>query len=107
MTNVIEAHLPEIQALCRRYGVARLEIFGSATSDAFDPERSDIDFLVDFDANSSNLFARYFSLKEALESLYGRSVDLVTIGSLRNPYFIESINKTRHPVYVAEGTETA
>jgi hypothetical protein len=63
--------------------------------------------LVEFDANSSDLFSRYFGLKESLEALYGRDVDLVTVGALRNPFFIESVNKTRQLVYAAENAEAA
>jgi predicted nucleotidyltransferase len=107
MAHTLDLHRADIPALCQRFGVRRLELFGSAATEAFDPERSDIDFLVEFDDNDSRLFERYFDLKEALETLYGRSVDLVTTGSLENPYFIESINKTRQLVYEAEGAETA
>jgi uncharacterized protein len=103
MSSVLEPHITEIRELCRRYGVARLELFGSATTDAFDPKRSDLDF----DANPSGLFGRYFALKESLEGLYGRPVDLVTLGSLRNPYFIAAINKTRQLVYADESAEAA
>lgn len=80
MASVLDSHVAEIPKLCRRYGVARLELFGSAAGDAFDPRRSDLDFLVEFDADSSRLFDRYFGLKESLEALYGRPVDLVTDG---------------------------
>jgi predicted nucleotidyltransferase len=107
MASILAPHLDEIPDLCRRYGVARLELFGSATTDAFDPERSDLDFLVEFDANPSGLFDRYFGLKESLEALYGRSVDLVTVASLRNPYFIDAVNKTRRLVYADENTKAA
>lgn len=107
MAHTLDIRRAEIPALCRRLGVRRLELFGSAATEAFDPERSDIDFLVEFDDNASKLFERYFDLKEALETLYERSVDLVTTGSLENPYFIESINKTRQLIYEAEGAETA
>jgi uncharacterized protein len=96
-----------IPALCRRYGVSRLELFGSATTNAFNPQNSDLDFLVDFDATSSDLFTRYFGLKGALEALYGRDVDLLMIGAMRNPYFIESVNKTRQLVYAAENAQAA
>ena len=107
MIQVVDQHREEIAALCRRHGVRRLELFGSAASGGFDPQRSDLDFLVEFDANPSRLFDRYFGLKESLEALYGRRVDLVTVGSLRNPYFIESVNKTRRLVYAAESAEAA
>ncbi len=107
MSSVLDAHLAEVQALCRRYGVRRLEVFGSATSSAFDAQRSDLDLLVAFDDDSAHLFDRYFGLKESLEALYGRNVDLVTVGSLKNPYFIAAVNKTRQLVYAAEGAEAA
>jgi predicted nucleotidyltransferase len=102
MAAFLDPHLAELRELCRRFGVARLELFGSATTDAFDPERSDLDFLVDFDANPADLFKRYFGLKETLEALYGREVDLVMMGAMANPYFIEAVNKTRQLVYAAD-----
>lgn len=107
MASVLDLELAGIPELCRRYGVARLELFGSATSDAFDPQRSDLDFLVEFDADSSRLFDRYFGLKESLEALYGRPVDLVSAGSLQNPYFIEAVNNSRRVVYAAKDPQAA
>src|SRR3990172_8485884 len=107
MDTVLDPHLAEIPDLCRRYGVARLELFGSAAGDAFDPQRSDLDFLVEFDADSSRPFDRFFGLKESLEAMYGRPVDLVAAGSLQNPCFIEAVNKTRRVVYAAAEPQTA
>ena len=107
MVSILDPHVAEIPELCRRYGVYRLELFGSATTDAFDQQTSDLDFLVDFDSSSSDLFNRYFGLKESLEALYGREVDLVMIGALKNPYFIDSVNKTRQLVYAAEDAQVA
>ena len=107
MQNVIQQHRDRIAELCRRYGVRRLELFGSAATGAFDPQRSDLDFLVEFDANLAKLFDRYFGLRESLEALYGRKVDLVTVGSLQNRYFIDAVNKSRQLVYVAEDAQTA
>jgi uncharacterized protein len=67
-----------LAAICRRYGVARLEIFGSAARGAgFDPNRSDADFLVTFEPAARNDLAAFADLKEALEKLLGRPVDLV------------------------------
>ena len=107
MASVLDSHVAEIPELCRRYGVARLELFGSAAGNAFDPQRSDLDFLVEFDADSSRLFDRYFGLKESLEALYGRPVDLVMAGAMRNPYFIESANRSRRPVFASAHASTA
>lgn len=100
-------HLSEVVELCRRNGVSRLELFGSATTDAFDRQRSDLDFLVAFDENPADLLKRYFSLKESLEALYDRGVDLEMIGAMENPYFIESVNKTRQLVYASEDAQAA
>ncbi|MCM8595527.1 nucleotidyltransferase family protein [Accumulibacter sp.] len=107
MASILSPHITEIPELCRRYGVVRLELFGSATGDSFDPERSDLDFLVGFDESPANLFNRYFGLKESLEALYGRHVDLVMITAMENPHFIASANKTRQIVYAAEDSQAA
>ncbi len=107
MPTIIDPQLAEVSALCRRYGVRKLELFGSATTGAFDPQTSDFDFLIDMTDEGGNLFHRYFDLKEALEALLGREVDLVMVGALENPYFIESVNKTRQTVYAAPVAEAA
>ena len=108
MIELIDRHREQIAALCERFRVRRLEVFGSAASGTFDPHRSDVDFLIDFgEAYEPSLVNRYFGLKEALEALLGRSVDLVMTGALKNPYFIESVNRTRKPVYEAPVGEAA
>ena len=76
--------------------------------EAFDPQRSDIDFLVDFGPGAQpDLFNRYFGLNEALTALFGRKVDLVMPGGMVNPYVIETVNRTRQPVYARPLTEAA
>ena len=97
----ILAKSAELTELCRRYCVERLEVFGSATTDRFDPQRSDIDFLVEFKPRGGDLFHRYFGLIEELEQLFGRRVDLVTSRSIRNKYFLTTLNRTRTTVYAA------
>jgi uncharacterized protein len=77
LTDIIEKQ-DALAALCRRYGVTRLEVFGSAArGGGFDPDRSDADFLVTFSPVARNDLAAFADLKEALENLLGRSVDLV------------------------------
>ncbi len=89
-------------AVCRPFGVRRLEVFGSAARDDFDETRSDIDFLVEFDANAEpGLLKTYFDLKDALEALFERSVDLVSRGAVENPYVAASIDRDRQLVYAA------
>ncbi len=90
-----------IAALCRRHGVTRLAIFGSAVTDRFDPDHSDVDFLVEFREDVPNAFNAYFGLKDALEGLFGRSVDLVSPNALRNPYFAQRVEHTREELYAA------
>ena len=68
----------KVAELCRRYGVIRLEVFGSAARGAdFDPGRSDADFLVTFAPAARNDLAAFADFKEELEGLLGRRVDLV------------------------------
>lgn len=99
----IASHREELHALCRRYHVRRLDLFGSAARDDFDPTRSDLDFLVEFDRNSPDALSlkTFFGFKEALEALFGRSVDLVEPSALRNPYLKASIERSREPVFAA------
>lgn len=90
----------EIEALCREFGVARLAVFGSATTDRFDPTRSDVDFLVEFSEPSRTL-RHHFGFRDALERLLGRPVDLVAPKALRNPYFAASVAESRRDLYTA------
>ncbi len=102
MIDDIARHHDELRILCRRFYVRRLDLFGSAARDDFDPDRSDIDFLVEFDRSApGNPFDTYFGFKEALEELFGRPVDLVEAGAVRNPYLKASIEQSRQNVYVA------
>lgn len=100
MNQIIESKSEALALLCRRHGVRRLELFGSATTDEFDPARSDLDFLVEFDAlPPAKLADAYFGLKEGLEALFARPVDLVTESSLSNPYFRARVMAERQAVY--------
>lgn len=102
--TIIENNQMRIADLCRTFSVRRLELFGSATSgDSFDEGTSDLDFLVEFDRSAEMGPAdQYFGLLESLETLFGRKVDLVTARSLKNPYFIRSINRTRQTLYASQ-----
>jgi predicted nucleotidyltransferase len=103
MISIIEDRKAEVAALCERYGVKRLDVFGSAAGDGFDPEASDLDFIVSFERRDPlGLFDRYFGLKEDLEGLFGRGVDLVTESALlKDPDFAESISGERVSLYAA------
>lgn len=90
-----------IANLCRVHAVCRLRIFGSAITGRFDPERSDVDFLVDFDPQAPDLFDAYFGLKEDLEKLLDRQVDLVMADAVTNPHFAKSAFASAEDLYAA------
>ena len=101
MISLIEDNYELLKCLCKQYHVQRLEIFGSAlTGDGFDSEGSDLDFLVEFLPLEPGEHAdAYFGLLEAIEDLFDRHVDLVMPRAIKNPYFLESINKSREVIY--------
>jgi predicted nucleotidyltransferase len=102
MLDPIAPHRSELHALCRRYEVRRLELFGSAARGTFDPATSDLDFLVAYQPPGHvPPDDRYLGLLADLEQLFGRKVDLVDITAARNPYFIAEALKHRIPVYAA------
>lgn len=90
-----------LAAICRRFRVRRLELFGSAaTGVGFEPARSDLDFLVGFEPMPPGAYAdAYFGLLAALEDLSGRSVDLVTEAALENPYLRRRVEAERRPLF--------
>lgn len=103
MHPLINEKRTDIAALCRRYRIRHLEIFGSAArGDDFDPARSDADFLVEF-APGSDLppLEEFFGFRADLSRLLDCPVDLVEAGAIRNPYVLATINRTKQLVYAA------
>ena len=104
----VEQHRGEIEALCRSHGVRRLELFGSAARGDYDPARSDLDFLVEFEQGGwEGASDRYFGLLHGLEDLFGRRVDLVEREAVRNRYFLAVANADRQTVYGAKIAEAS
>lgn len=103
MIKEIENHREQIAELCRRYGVRRLEIFGSAARGSdFDPAKSDIDFLVEFSEDQTPSFSEFLALQEALGELLDRPVELMgrnTLQRSRNYIRRRSIIRDAQPVY--------
>lgn len=100
ITDQMRERQPALVELCQRYVVTRLEIFGSAANGRFDSGYSDVDFLIDLGPHPVlSRFEQYFGLQEALQALVGRSVELVMVDALRNPYFIDSVNQARQLLY--------
>ena len=99
----VAEHAAELERLCRLHRVQRLDLFGSAATGAYRPDESDLDFLVEFKPTESHeVYANaYFGLLEGLQKLYGRPIDLVVESTIDNPYFRESVEESRTPLYAA------
>ena len=99
MHRIINDNIDEIKTLCINYNVKSLFAFGSVCTEKFN-DLSDIDLLISFNAMDYGDYAdNYFSVADKLEELFRRPVDLVTDKSLSNPYFIDSVNKTKTQIY--------
>lgn len=97
MNPIIEANKPAIIALCRQYGVSKLDLFGSATRPEFDLERSDFDFVVEFEDYGPGIARRFVGFGDDLEVLLGKKVDLVSERGMR-PRFRRSVDRSREVV---------
>ena len=100
LNTIVSNKLSEIKNLFSQYKVKRAYAFGSVCTDKFN-EESDIDLLISFQdgLNPIEYGDNYFSLVTALEKLFLRHVDLITEPTLRNPYFIKSVNETKTSIY--------
>ena len=102
MNAIVQQKARELAEICRKRAVHRLALFGSAARGSFDPSSSDLDFLVEFEPASPAQHAdHYFGLQEDLERLFGRPVELVEPGPIRNPYFRQAVEETQVLVYAA------
>lgn len=102
MVANLEDRLDAIRAACERFHVLRLDAFGSAIRDDFEPGRSDIDLLVDFGAISPyEKPDAYFGLLEELRTILDADVDLVMVGALKNRYIREDVNRSKRVLYAA------
>ena len=102
MIPLITQHTDDIAEICRRHHVKRLDLFGSAAVGDFNPQTSDIDFLVDFgDAPPKPWYGNHIDLKEDLERLFKRSVDVIDDAAIKNPYVRKSVDETREQIYAA------
>lgn len=100
MSINLSTYSNKLSELCVAYDVKRLQLFGSASRNDFDLEKSDLDFLVEFlEMHSPGAFDRYFGLKEALEQLFQRPVDLVEVKAIKNPYFRQAIERDKVLLY--------
>lgn len=106
MIDLIDQQREAVAAACRKFGVQRLEVFGSAVHGGFDPRRSDLDFIASFlPPLHPGVADRYFGLAETLEKIFSRPVDLLTESMLRNPVMREGVNRDRVSIYEYRGPE--
>jgi predicted nucleotidyltransferase len=102
MVAPIAERRAELEALCVRFGVKRLDLFGSAAAeDAFDPATSDLDFIVEYPTGHDlgPWMRDYFAFRDAISTLCGRPVDLVMSSAMKNPHFIREANRARRTLY--------
>lgn len=98
--NLITDNIQKLFALCKKHKVKRLYVFGSILTPRFN-DQSDVDILVNFDSeiDHNNYADNYFDFYHALKSLFGREIDLVDESAVKNPYFKEELEETRHLIY--------
>lgn len=99
--TIFKDYQERLEAMCRRFHVRRLDVFGSAAQQHLENCR-DVDLLVEFDeAAAPRRFDNYFDLRRSLEGLFGKPVDLLEPEGLNNPFFIREVNASRRTLYVA------
>lgn len=102
MVAALENNLDAIAALCRKYGIVRMDAFGSVIREDYREGQSDIDLLADFgDQDPFALIDAYFGLLEELRALLGPRIDLVMSGAIKNPYILAEVERTRQVLYAA------
>ena len=95
----IESRRADVARICARLGVRRLELFGSGTRSA---SPRDLDFLADLGERPPAEYARaYFTLREELERLFAKPIDIVTPPGLANPYFRQRVEQEKTLLYAA------
>jgi predicted nucleotidyltransferase len=99
--SVLQPYLPQIESLCREFGVLRLEAFGSVVRGDFDLVLSDLGFLVTYpnDYDYGPWLERYQELHRRLVALFGRPVDLIMSSESRNPHIGQSIRASSMAIY--------
>jgi predicted nucleotidyltransferase len=102
MVDVLDDQRAAIAQACTRFGVARLDVFGSVLRDDFRPGESDLDLLVDFGSmNPHDLVDAYFGLLDELRAVLAVEVDLVMVGAVKNRFIAADIERTKQMLYAA------
>ena len=100
MNHIISEHIDELTRICESLNIKRMNVFGSAVSGKFN-EESDIDFLIKFseELTGEQYAENYFKLHYKLREIFKREIDIITESTLSNPFFIESVNKSKELIY--------
>jgi len=102
MVAVLENKRDAIAALCRKYGVVRMDVFGSTLRDDYVTGESDVDLLADFGPmDPFELLDAYFGLLDELRALLDTKVDLVMSDAIKNRYILAEIERTKQVLYAA------
>lgn len=99
MIGLVAEKQSAVAVLCQQYGVESLDVFGSASTGAFDEHASDIDFIVTFADMSAGIANKYLDFADALERLFGRSVDVMFDGPIANPYLKQTVEASRENIF--------
>lgn len=103
LPKIIAQDLDKLIELCHQFGVERIYAFGSVITNRFDPEKSDLDFMIEMEEMPPLVRGeKLIALWEALEDLFARKVDLITDQPIKNPYLRASINQTKRLIYDRE-----
>ena len=102
MIELLEQRRSKLAELCRKHHVKTLEVFGSVVAGGWDPQRSDLDFLVEYlPLEDGEHAGAYFGLLHDLEDLFQRSIHLVMDRAIRSQYFRKGVEKSRRTIYAA------
>ena len=108
LPNIIAQNIDGLTALCRQFSVARLYAFGSVVTHQFDPEKSDLDLLVELESMPPLARGEHLiGLWEALETLFARKVDLLTDQPIKNPYLRDNVHRTKQLIYERESEKVS
>lgn len=102
MSPLVESLREPIIALCKAHGVRQLDVFGSAAREDFDPQHSDFDAVVEFSSDQHGSLQQYFGLKQQLETLLQRPVDLVELRAMPDTRLKRIIQRSKVPLYAAQ-----
>lgn len=99
MIDLVASKRNDLAHLCRVFSIRKLELFGSAVKGTYDPQSSDLDFIVDLGAYEPEVADRFLNFADALEELFGKPVDLITEDSIVNPYFRKAVDEARETIF--------